>query len=219
MDEYIAKCKIYRLFGKEYLRGEYEFIYNSTSNLFILKERFIFDNIKSKHSNEWNSYILFKISPVIVSNPAIKGNQCWKPDIDASDNIKNNGITLWKSRYSKQEHGYRYKLFALNDKNEYTTNCWKLETRYGNIKETGFTYSSLNDQKWDKHLFIERWDNSYRPNVCKIGTSFLIFVNSNTALLSYQCDDGITGGQMLLYLNKDARESRLCPWKIPMIRK
>lgn len=199
--------------------GEYEFSWNDKKNEYILKERFI-DHSNIHDDTKWNSYVLSRISPSIVGNPSISGYQCFEPDLNFNleKDLSKSGTSLWKSKFFRKDRCYRYLLFT---ENEHKADCWKITTRNGNIKQSGYIYASDYDLKWNGNLMINKFDNAAKIPDCKVGTQFLIFVNSNTALLSYQCRDRITGYQYLIYRSKnvDKKEELKCPFKLPKEKK
>eukprot|EP01084_Bolivina_argentea_P105728 189339_1 len=210
--EYIANCKLFRLHGDEYLKGYYKIIYNSKKKEWTLYERFPeYINAPVAESQEWNTYQLKRVSPAITSNPTIAGHQCFQPDTY----YQPTDITLWKSGYCKSINGYRYVLLSPNG-----LDCWKMVNQYEIVTNSGYLYGT--HLEWDGTLMIDYWDDLTNPHDCAVGTQFLIFVDSETVLLSYQCDDRITGGQYLLSSesikpekrNKKAKKQMTCPFKL-----
>eukprot|EP01084_Bolivina_argentea_P065493 119381_1 len=206
---YTASCSIYRLFGERHLEGYYRLVFDDMTGEYTLHERYpeLEDHQTGAEDEEiWNTYTLTKISPGLVGNPQMMGYQCLHPYVDEGYELPL--PSLWKSDLSSANDRL-YDNILLSKNPIYS--CWKYDDVFGNTHLHGNIYAP--EEQWDGALILFRWDDFTNPDHCYVGSMFAVMLEEDLALVSYQCENTVTGRQHLMHLQK-MTGGEVCPFEV-----
>merc|ERR1719295_993793 len=154
-----------------------------------------------------NVYEMFKLSPAIVGNPDLEGHQCFHPL--GHDIFEIPLPSLWTSDFRPEDDGFRSFMIEPGA----FTSCWKVDNEFNDTMEAGYLYGY--DFEWDGSLLIERFDSVNKNAGCSVGSTMVLMVDEDLALVTYQCEDKKTGATMLMHLKAAEEDEVLQDMRCP----
>jgi len=207
----VAEAAVFRLYGERHLQGYYRLHFDVEENVHTLWERYpeLQDGQTGAGEEEfWNRYQLNKISPAIVANPRLERRQCLHPEGATVWDVPT--PSKWRSALSSEHDRFFDTVLVSEDASR---SCWAYEDVYGNTHLHGAIFGANQPLQWDGALVLGRWDDFTNPDKCYVGSQFMVMLDEDLALLSYQCEDKMTGRQILLHLS-DLDPEENCPFEV-----
>jgi len=209
-------CAVFRLYGDRHLQGYYRLEYRpgsggeGDSDSWTLFERYpeLEDGQTGAEAEElWNHYELNKVSGSIVGNPRLFGYHV-HPKEYAHFFVP--FPSVWASGPSSRSDRFS-DVMAMDGLTGSESNCWRYVDVFGNTHLFGNLYGPR--REWDGSLLLSRWDDYTNPDHCYVGSQMVVMLEPDLLLMSYQCEDGVTGRQMLMRLQEGAEVE--CPVEVP----